>query len=347
MYTPTMHWGNKETEYFYKLTPEAIMDAVEYFDLRPTGRTLPLNSMENRVYEIEIENPDAKTPSENFVISKFYRPGRWNKEQIQEEHDFLNDLIKAEIPAIAPIMHNGESVFTHKETGLLFCLFPKKGGRHKDELQDEEIEILGRTLARLHTVGKQKVASHRVQLTPKTYGEGNLEMILEADVLPNHLRETYTNYVNQIVSLSSPLFEGRELQRIHGDCHWGNVLWDLGSEVAKPFFVDFDDMVRGFPVQDIWLLIPGRDREAMSQRNLLLGAYDEIAHFDYSSLKLVEPLRTLRYIHFTAWITKRWEDPSFKNAFPQFGTEAYWETQTADLREQIGLIQDSQTPEYY
>ncbi len=343
-----MHWGNKETEYFYKLTPEAIMDAVERFDLKPTGRALPLNSMENRVHEIEIENPNAKSPSENFVVSKFYRPGRWTKEQIQEEHNFLRDLIESEVPAIAPLFIGDESVFLHEETGLLYCLFPKKGGRHKDELNDDEIEILGRTLARLHLVGRKRQAPNRVKLIPSTYGLGNLGMIEEANVLPSHLKETYPSLVKQIVQLIEPLFEGRTLQRIHGDCHWGNVLWDVSDpEQALPFFVDFDDMVQGFPVQDIWLLIPGRDHEAIQKRNLLLSAYEEILNFDQTSLKLIEPLRTLRFIHFSAWITKRWEDPSFKAAFPQFGDDSYWEIQTADLREQIGLIQESLNPQYY
>lgn len=343
MYTPQMHWGNKETEYFYKLTPEAIMDAVELYGLKPTGRTLPLNSMENRVYEIEIENDDAKTVSENFVVSKFYRPGRWSMEQIKDEHIFLKDLIASEIPAIAPIEHNGETVFKHDESGLFFCLFPKKGGRHKDELKDEEVEILGRTLARLHTVGRQKKSEHRVELTPQTYGLGNLQMIEEANVLPSHLRETYPALVKQIVEMITPHFKDKPLQRIHGDCHWGNVLWD--EEI--PFFVDFDDMVRGFPVQDIWLLIPGRDQEAIQKRNLLLSAYEEIADFDYSSLKLIEPLRTLRYIHFSAWITKRWEDPSFKAAFPHFADGSYWDVQAADLQEQIRLIDQAFTPQSY
>lgn len=342
-----MHWGNKETEYFYKLTPEAIMDAVERLGLKPTGRTLPLNSMENRVYEIEIENEHANSPSENFVISKFYRPGRWNKDQISEEHLFLKDLNEAEIPAIAPITFDGQSVFTHKESGLLYCLFPKKGGRHKDELNDEEIEILGRTLARLHTVGRTRESKYRVELTPKTYGLGNLQMIEEANVLPNHLKQAYPDLVKEIVQLIEPMFENRSLQRIHGDCHWGNVLWQSNADGDIPFFVDFDDMVRGFPVQDIWLLIPGRDQEAIQKRNLLLSAYEEIADFDFSSLKLIEPLRTLRYIHFSAWITKRWEDPSFQVAFPQFANDSYWDVQIADLREQLGLIKEALNPNYY
>lgn len=342
-----MHWGSSETEYFYKLTPESIMDAVELYGLRPTGRALPLNSMENRVYEIEIENPDARSPSDNFVVSKFYRPGRWNKDQIQEEHFFLKDLTEAEIPAIAPLFIKDESVFKHEDNGLLFCLFPKKGGRHKDELNNEEVEILGRTLARLHSVGRQREANHRVKLIPETYGLGNLKIIEDSQVLPSHLKETYPALVKQIVSLIEPLFENRTLQRIHGDCHWGNVLWEERGEETIPFFVDFDDMVRGFPVQDIWLLIPGRDHEAIQKRNLLLSAYEQIADFDHSSIKLIEPLRTLRFIHFSAWITKRWEDPSFKAAFPQFGTDSYWDIQTADLREQLGLIQESLNPQYY
>jgi Ser/Thr protein kinase RdoA (MazF antagonist) len=326
-------WGDNETQYFYALTPELVLDAVEELGLQTTGRCLPLNSMENRVYEVEIEG-DFENPSDAFRVAKFYRPGRWSAEQILEEHQFLQDLVDAELPVIAPIQYEGKTLFKLKEANLWYTLFPKKGGRAPDEMNDEQLEIIGRLLARLHSIGLGKQAKHRITLDTQSYGLGNLQFLLDNDFLPSHLRDPYKQAVETICSLSAPYFEKAKFQRVHGDCHIGNIIWRENF-----YLIDFDDMVVGPPVQDIWLILPGRDAEAIRQREVLLGAYETMHPFDRSSLALIEPLRALRFIHFSAWIAKRWEDPAFKDAFPQFESHHYWDIQLQDLNDQIRAIQ--------
>lgn len=331
-------WGTSETQYFYELTPEKILQAVEQLGLSCTGRCIALNSMENRVYEVEIELDDenvAKTASERFRIVKFYRPGRWTEEQIKEEHQFLLDLKELEIPVVAPIGLSGGATLLKTEDSEIFCaIFPKVGGRNPDELQDEQLPIIGRLLARMHNVGAVKEAKHRLHISPKIYGRESLAFLQESKNIPRHLESQYADLVTEICDLSEPLFEKIVPQRVHGDCHLGNLLW--GRE--GPFWVDFDDMLMGPCVQDLWLIIPGRDDYAKRQLSILLKAYCEMRDFDSTSLKLIEPLRALRMIHFSAWIAKRWKDPAFPRTFVDFGTEAYWQEQVAQLEEQVGFI---------
>ncbi|MCB9254258.1 MAG: serine/threonine protein kinase [Bdellovibrionaceae bacterium] len=329
-------WG-AETKYFYAITPEKILDAVEAGGLLCTGRCLPLNSMENRVYEVEIELDEApENPSDRFRIAKFYRPGRWTKEQILEEHQFLQDLEEAEIPVVAPLkFENGETLRKLDDIDVWYTLFPKRGGRNPDELTNFQVDQIGRLLARLHAVGASRQAPHRLQLSPQTYGIENLKYLVDSRVLPAHIEQSYKQTVETICKTTAPWFEAAEVQRIHGDSHLGNLL--LGS--AGLFWVDFDDMVRGPCVQDVWLLLPGRDEYTVRQRDQMLEAYCQMRDFNYSTLRLIEPLRALRFVHFSAWISKRWEDPAFPRAFPQYGDARYWEQQLMDLREQLALIQ--------
>lgn len=331
-------WGSEETKYFFALTPEKILEAVERTGLRCTGRCLTLNSMENRVYEVEIEwesDTPPKTPSEKFRIVKFYRPGRWNEAQILEEHRFLQDLVEAEIPAVAPVAFgDGKTLHKVPDIDIWYSVFPKVGGRNPDELLPEQAEQVGRLLARLHAVGASRPAPHRIQLTPETYGKNNLEFLLASDTIPLDYRGRYEALVNEIVSLTTPLFQGVATQRIHGDCHLGNLLWS--SQGA--FFIDFDDMVTGPCIQDFWLMIPGRLDENRELLNSVITGYEQFKEFDDSQLKLVEPLRALRFIHFAAWIAKRWNDPYFQRVFTQFGTPQYWAGQIADLQDQLELI---------
>ena len=206
-------------------------------------------------------------------------------------------------------------------------------------MNEEQTEQLGRLLGRMHLVGKSKTASHRLSLTPQVYGELNLNYLLEAQCIPGHIEDDYKKQAQQIIQHIIPLFEGVTTQRIHGDCHWGNILWHHQN---GPSFLDFDDMVVGPAVQDIWLIIAGRDQEARIQREILIEGYNTMNSFDRRQLILIEPLRTLRFIHFSAWISRRWEDPSFKNAFPQFDSEHYWQIQLKDLQEQWLLIKDAE-----
>jgi Ser/Thr protein kinase RdoA (MazF antagonist) len=333
----TSVWGDKETQFFYQLTPERILDAVESSTgLRCTGRAMALNSMENRVYEIEIELDEKPgNPSDRFLIAKFYRPGRWSEVQILEEHAYLDDLVENEIPAVAPRRFlDGRTLHKLPDVDIWYAVFPKIGGRSPDELDDEQLARVGRLLARLHNVGASKPSKHRIQLTPTTYGIANLKYLLDSDAVPLEIRGDYKTTVESICELSEPLFTKAECQRIHGDCHLGNLL--SGREGL--FWVDFDDMVRGPKVQDIWLLLPGRDEYAQRQLRILLAAYEEMGTFNRETLKLIEPLRALRFVHFSAWIARRWQDPAFPRAFPHFGSTRYWQEQLVDLREQKAYI---------
>lgn len=349
-------WGAAQTRYFHSLTPEHVLEAVESFGFKTTGRVMQLNSMENRVYEVEIELEEEPTSvSDNFKVVKFYRPGRWSREQIQDEHDFLWDLQEMEIPAIAPLKNtagkntakkNADQTLFESPQGLYFALFPKQGGRECDEWSDQLLEQMGRLLARLHNVGAAKKADHRVRLDIQSYGEKNLEFLLGSGRLPAEYAPHYENLAKQIFKISAPLFEGIKYQRVHGDCHHGNVL--LGR--SGPYLIDFDDMVNGPRVQDIWMVIPGRDDYSLRQRQTLLEAYETMSEFDRRELRLIESLRALRMIHFSSWIAHRYEDQAFKRAFPDFGTTQYWEKELHDLREQIANIHndlDKMASPYY
>jgi len=336
-------WGDNETQFFFNLTPDIVLDAVDALGFKTSGRCLALNSMENRVYEVEIEVDESqiKSPSDKFVIAKFYRPGRWSEQQIRDEHQFMMDLNEVEVPVVSPLSFDGETLFKLKDSDLWYTLFPKKGGRVPEEMNEEQLEIMGRMLARLHNVGEIKSAQHRINISPETYGIQNLKFLIDNKTIPPQYEQSYKMLVEKICELSAPLFANVKTHRIHGDCHWGNIIW---REQEGPFFIDFDDMLVGPAVQDIWLVVPGRDQYALQDRAILLESYQTMREFDHSTLKLIEPLRTLRFIHFTAWTAKRWEDPAFKKAFPDFGSERYWEVQINDLREQLGLISELNQP---
>lgn len=334
-------WGNEKTQYFNSLTPDKVLDATDSLNLETSGRVIQLASMENRVYEVEIYPEEVNTPSDHFRILKFYRPGRWSLEQIQDEHQFLLDLNQSELQAIAPLKINGQTVFTNAD-GLYYAIFPKKGGRACDEWTDGLLAQMGRLLARLHSTGRQRQASSRLKLDIETFGEANLELILKSSFLPKEFAESYKMICEQIFNLSKPLYQNIDLQRIHGDCHHGNIVLN-----EHPFLIDFDDMSIGPKIQDLWMIVPGRDPYSLEQRQKLLHAYQEMGDFNHQELKLIEVLRSLRIIHFSAWIGHRYEDMAFKRAFPDFGTATYWQIELNNLREQLSYIQESLTPTYY
>lgn len=325
---------------FYGLTPDRILAAVESTGLRCSGRCLTLNSMENRVYEVELELSDAQrealtSRSEAFRIVKFYRPGRWTREQIQDEHNFLYDLERAEVPVVTPLRSaNGDSVLEAPDLGIFFTVFPKCGGRSPDELSDEQLLWLGRLLARLHLVGAASEAPHRLTISPASYGRASLDLLLQKRVIPMEFEASYVRDVEEILALIAPLFADLPTHRLHGDCHFGNILWgDQG-----PFFVDFDDMVNGPAIQDMWLVTAGRSEENTRQRNLLIEGYEQVRHFNRSSVKLIEPLRFLRMVHFNAWIAKRWDDPAFQRTFPYFPTSDHWRSEMQGMQEMVRII---------
>jgi Ser/Thr protein kinase RdoA (MazF antagonist) len=323
-------WGNQQTEYFYSLSPDVILEAVEQAGLQPTGAVNALNSMENRVYDLGILTDGL----EKNIICKFYRPGRWSEQQILEEHQFLLDLNQEELPVIAPIVIDGKSLFCLPEQTLYYAFFKKEGGRTPDELSEEQLAQLGRLLARLHLIGKQKTASTRVQMTPENYLEQNLNTLLQQKLLPPEVERLYQETVLTLLEKIRPLFANTTLQRIHGDCHLSNILWQDG----RALLMDFDDMVMGPPVQDIWLLIPGQDSDAKLNRQILLDAYETFAPFDYTSLSLIEPLRTMRVVNFATWLAKRRHDPAFERAFPHFYQGTFWQHEIQNLQEQLSLL---------
>jgi Ser/Thr protein kinase RdoA (MazF antagonist) len=326
-------WGDEKTRFFFELTPDRVLDAVETSGHRTTGRCMALNSFENRVYDIELENDELGKPRPR-VVAKFYRPGRWSREQILEEHEFLKDLAAAEVPAIAPLSFADGSTLHQTASGIFYSLFPKVGGRAPDEFNDDQLLRIGRLLGRVHNVGAAKPAQNRIRVNPTTYGWANLQYLLK-NWLPAEYRSRYEATVKAILQLAEPWFAGAPAQRLHGDCHPGNLL--LNGE-GHFFFLDFDDMVVGPPVQDVWLLVPGRDPESKAQREVLLEGYAEMRAFDRNQLRLLEPLRAMRFIHYTAWVARRWEDPAFPAAFPEFNSHAYWADETADLEEQLRVI---------
>ncbi|MBI5516440.1 MAG: serine/threonine protein kinase [Deltaproteobacteria bacterium] len=318
------------TAQFFSLTPERVLEAVEAGGARCTGLCMQLNSMENRVYELELEDRAR-------VVAKFYRPGRWSREAIVDEHEFLADLASVEVPVASPLpFPDGSTVRQEPLTGILYALFPRVGGRAPEELSEEQLRRLGGLLGRVHNVGAAREAPHRRALDPETYGAQNLAVLREAPTLPPRLRALLVSASEALLAALRPRWEGLALHRIHGDCHRGNLLWGA----AGPFFLDFDDMVRGPAVQDVWLLVPGQDADAARQRDVLLEGYEVFRPFPRATLALVEPLRALRYLRHAAWITRRWDDPSFPRTWPEYGSERWWATLVDDLEEQLSRVTD-------
>ncbi len=319
---------------FLEILPEVIFEAVETLGGRCTGRFMALNAMENRVYDVQMEDEP------NRVI-KFYRPGRWSKETLETEHAFLLSLEKNEIPVVRPMADaKGETLFQTK--GVWFTVFPKKAGRLEPELNPEQLERLGRFLARLHNVGATFKNSPRPKLNPTTYGRETLKILLDLKMLTPSVEGRYTQLVNQICDRIDPLFKNAEMILLHGDCHAGNIIW----QINEPYFLDFDDMCYAPPVQDIWMLTGADDEDGRERKAILLEAYEQIRGFDPDSFKLIEPLRTLRMICFNSWIAQRWEDGAFKAAFPYFGTERFWQEQIEGLSVQWEKLAERETFTY-
>lgn len=330
-------WG-EETRHFHLLTPDNVMNAAEGIGKRLTGRVMALNSLENRVYDVELASPldVEKGFSPTNVIMKFYRPGRWSDKQIREEHRFLSTLTEFEVPVVAPIEFNGSTLHLHPETNLWFAVFPKVQGRLKDELLKDEIEQVGRLIGRIHNIGSMGTFAHRLALNPVTFVEAN-RMALEKVKPVEHVSFShYLKLLEQLQMILTPMFSHLQVQRLHGDFHRGNIVWTS----AGPIAVDFDDCLTGPIEQDLWLLFPGKDEYSLEDRDRFLSAYKEMTRKDHLKMNLTEALRTMRMVHFNAWIAKRWDDHSFQRVFPQFTSANYWDQELIDLRMQISLLQD-------
>ena len=311
------------------LTPERVLDALDAVGFRGDGRLLALNSYENRVYQVWLEEGGS-------VVAKFYRPERWSDAQIHEEHAFASELAEREIPAVPPIA-DARGATLHAHESFRFAVFPRKGGR-APELEDPAVlEWLGRFLGRIHAVGATRPFAHRPALDLETFGREPRDWLLGHGFVPADLLEAWRAAVGQALDGVALCYEragGVKTLRTHGDCHSGNVLWtDEG-----PHFVDFDDARTAPAVQDLWMLLSG-DRPAMTrQLGDLLAGYEDFMDFDRRELHLVEALRTLRLVHYSAWIARRWSDPAFPAAFPWFGTQRYWQDRILELKEQIALM---------
>lgn len=319
---------SKDTPY-YRLDPDTVLQGVDSVGLLTDGRLLPLNSYENRVYQVGIEDHDP-------LIAKFYRPGRWTDEQILEEHTFSLALAEAEIPLIAPSVFNAETL--HRYDDFRFALFRRQGG-HAPELEDRETRLwLGRFIGRIHAVGASKPFLCRPALTPERFGDQSIRTIIEGQWLPPHLEEAFSSLAGDLMTAIRAAWERAgafEQIRLHGDCHPGNLLWRDG-----PFFVDLDDCQTGPAVQDLWMLLSGTVQEMQEQMADVIEGYRQFMDFDLRELQLIEALRTLRMLHHAAWLAQRWEDPAFPVAFPWFGESRYWETLILGLREQLSVLQE-------
>ena len=314
------------SEFFFRLSPERVLAAVAAAGFEPTGHCFALNALENRVYDVRVED-------DRHIVAKFYRPGRWSRETILDEHRLLAALRDAEIPVCAPMAFpDGDTL--HETLDIHYALWPRTGGRSPDELNDSQVELLGRLLARIHTIAADIGAPHRHRLDAEHVPLPALELLEKGGWLPPTCRDRYAKAVETLVEVYRERSREIEIQPIHGDCHMGNLLH--GSEGW--FFLDFDDMAVGPPVQDVWMLLPGRDVQADRQRRLLVEAYRQFRPFDERSFELIEPLRGFRFVFYAGWIAKRWEDPAFPDAFPHFGTEEYWENETRDLEELVERI---------
>jgi Ser/Thr protein kinase RdoA (MazF antagonist) len=330
-------WG-QETRHFHLLTPDHVMHAAEAFGKRLSGRVMALNSLENRVYDVELASPMdvEKGFSSTNVILKFYRPGRWSEAQILEEHRFLTTLTEFEVPVVPPLEFKGKTLHLHPETNLWFALFPKVQGRLKDELLKDELEQVGRLIGRIHNIGAMNSFSHRLALTPATFIEANREALISSKPVDHMSFNHYVKMLESLYQMLIPLFSHLTVQRLHGDFHRGNIVWTS----AGPMAVDFDDCLTGPVEQDLWLLFPGRDEHSLSDKERFISAYKEMTRKDHLNMNLTEALRTMRMVHFNAWIAKRWDDHSFQRVFPQFNSANYWDQELIDLRVQMGVLQD-------
>lgn len=308
---------------FANLQPNAALEAVEAAGLHPTGHCSMLRCLENRVWDLRIEGGE-------HVVVKFYRPGRWSRTGIEDEHRFLLDLAAAEVPVCAPLaLPGGGTIGEHG--GIFFGVWPRTGGREPEELADDELMLLGRLLARIHVVGARREPADRPQLDADTALLDPLDELLDGDWLPAACADRYARAVEQLSDAYASGSEGVPFLRLHGDCHRGNLL--RGREGW--FFLDFDDFATGPAVHDVWVLAPGRDPEAVRQRDVLLDGYRQIRDFEPRWLRLVEPLRAARMLKISSWIARRWSESAFPSTFPHFGTELYWEREARDLEDLV------------
>ena len=316
------------------LTPDVVIAAVEALGHAADGRVLALNSYENRVYQVGCEDGPP-------VVAKFYRPGRWGTPAILEEHEFARELAAAEIPAVAPEARDGRTLF--EAGGFRYAVYPRQGGHWPELSTRDDREWMGRLLGRIHAIGRVRPFRHRPRLDWRAMGRDTADFLLGEGWIPPHVEAAYASLVDDLLAVVAQRFAEAtpyRMLRLHGDCHPGNVLWTD----AGPHFVDLDDCQMGPAVQDLWMLLSGRPEERSSQLHDLLQGYGDFADFGYHELALIEPLRTLRMMHYAGWLARRWDDPAFPRAFPWFEEPKYWEQHVLDLREQLAAMEEPPLP---
>jgi len=315
---------------YANLSPERVLDAVEDLGFAVDGRLLALASYENRVYQVGLEDAPP-------LIAKFYRPGRWSDAAILEEHTFAEQLAEREIPAVPPLRVEGQTL--HEFQGHRLSVSERHGGRAPALDDLDVLEWIGRFIGRMHAVGSAEPFRYRPTLDTASFGEEPRSHLLANDWIPADLVDAYASVSAHAIDMVRRCFERAgtlQLLRLHGDCHAGNILWTD----AGPHFVDFDDSRMGPAVQDLWMLLSG-DRSEMSQQlTRVLAGYEDFRALDLRELHLVEALRTLRLIHYSAWIARRWDDPAFPAAFTWFNTQRYWQDRILELREQIAAMEE-------
>jgi len=315
---------------FASLTPECVLDALDSMGQFSDGRLLALNSYENRVYQVGMEEGAP-------VVVKFYRPQRWSDAAIAEEHRFVAELVEREIPVVPALTIGGATL--HTFNGFRFAVFPRRGGRAPELDDAQTLEWMGRFIGRIHAVGALSDYAERPALDIDTFGIDARDYLIANDFLPPELMAAWRSVIDQALDGVRRCYERAgqiPLLRLHGDCHGGNVLWTPDG----PHFVDFDDSRMGPAVQDLWMLLSGERGDMVRQLSDVLAGYEDFCDFEPRSLYLVEALRTLRLIHYAAWLARRWDDPAFPAAFPWFNTQRYWQDRILELREQIALMDE-------
>jgi Ser/Thr protein kinase RdoA (MazF antagonist) len=315
------------------LTPEAVLDALDSVGLRGDGRLIQLNSYENRVFQVFLEDGSV-------VVPKFYRPGRWSDAQSLEEHAFAAELVAAEIPVVAPRTLGDSTLATFDIAGqpYRFSVCDRQSGRAPELEDPATLEWIGRFIGRIHAVGATAPFKHRLTLDSHSYGEAPRDWLLASGMIAVEAQDDWKRAVDQVIDEVKRCFDAAGVYRpirLHGDCHTGNVLWTP----AGPHFVDLDDALMGPPVQDLWMLLSGERSTMQAQLHALLSGYEDFMEFDWRQLRLVEALRALRMIHYSAWIARRWADPAFTTAFPWFGGRNYWSEQITRMHEQLDALQ--------
>ena len=309
---------------FDTLTPDRVLDLVEgALGCRCNGICRSRASYINRVYEVGL-NDGA------LVIAKFYRPGRWSCEALQDELDFVAELAADELPVVSPLPGKGGELL-HAVAGLPFAVFPRCGGRPLEELSPADWQQLGRLLARLHNVGARHPPRDRITLGPTTSLATQLDFLADGSFIPGGLCDEYCDEVEAIIALIAPLFEGVPSIRIHGDCHHGNILHRPGEAFH---LIDFDDMAMGPTIQDVWMLLPGYPRDSFAELDALVEGYEMFRPFDRRELRLVEALRAMRYVHYAAWCGRQQADQGFVQTVPGWGTADYWRQEIEMLSRQ-------------